>query len=306
MCSTSNGCLLTIPVGVAGEAGDDGTRGSTISFGAGAPPALTGNELTGDTYIDTTNWNVYSFNGISFVNLGSIQGPAGTGTPGTDGSSVLNGSVDPTGGDGDDGDFWINTTTTTIFGPKTAGVWGSGTSLIGTGTNFEFKFYATDALVTAAPGAEGWAAMATENGNVYEYTGGNWVLRYSTAWSSNPITSHNYAPSATGCSETNASFRYRVSNNIVFWTYKANFTIGATCDKIYVNVAASLGSYLPSLNGPTTPAIFHDFGGGADVSCMTYMTTGGILTISTDETLSGVDFPNTLDGSIHCSGFYEV
>ena len=30
-----------------------------------------------------------------------------------------------------DGDFYINTTTNTIFGPKTSGTWGSGTSLIG-------------------------------------------------------------------------------------------------------------------------------------------------------------------------------
>jgi len=44
---------------------------------------------------------------------------------------VLNGVVAPTSGDGVDGDFWINTATSEIYGPKTAGVWGSPTSLIG-------------------------------------------------------------------------------------------------------------------------------------------------------------------------------
>jgi hypothetical protein len=43
---------------------------------------------------------------------------------------VLNGTVAPTT-EGVDGDFFINTTTSTIYGPKTGGVWGAGTSLIG-------------------------------------------------------------------------------------------------------------------------------------------------------------------------------
>jgi len=30
-----------------------------------------------------------------------------------------------------DGDFYINTVADTIFGPKAAGVWGSGTSIVG-------------------------------------------------------------------------------------------------------------------------------------------------------------------------------
>ncbi len=55
-------------------------------------------------------------------------------TPGA-GNTILNGVSDPLVGQGIDGDFFINTTVQTIFGPKTAGVWGSATSLIG-GTSF--------------------------------------------------------------------------------------------------------------------------------------------------------------------------
>ncbi len=80
------------------------------------------------------------------------QGPAGTngtngtdgangtngsdgtdGNPGADGKTVLSGAGDPDDSlDGVNGDFYINTTTDTIFGPKAAGVWPTpGTSLKG-------------------------------------------------------------------------------------------------------------------------------------------------------------------------------
>jgi hypothetical protein len=47
------------------------------------------------------------------------------------GKTILNGSVDPTSSDGYDGDFWVNTSTMMIFGPRTSGSWGSGTSIVG-------------------------------------------------------------------------------------------------------------------------------------------------------------------------------
>lgn len=60
------------------------------------------------------------------------QGIAGTnGTNGLDGKTVLNGTQSPTAGIGNNGDFYINTTTNTLFGPKTSGTWGSGVALVG-------------------------------------------------------------------------------------------------------------------------------------------------------------------------------
>lgn len=53
------------------------------------------------------------------------------GDQGVAGNTILSGLVDPTGLDGVDGDFFINTVSYDIFGPKAAGVWGAGTSLIG-------------------------------------------------------------------------------------------------------------------------------------------------------------------------------
>lgn len=85
------------PPGTTGPAGPAGTPGATGATGPEGPMGATG--------------------------------PAGTN--GLDGKSVRYGAADPTGTDGADGDFWINTTTHFIFGPKAAGVWPAGTSLVG-------------------------------------------------------------------------------------------------------------------------------------------------------------------------------
>lgn len=66
---------------------------------------------------------------------GGGTGPAGPvgpqGIAGVDGKTVRNGSGAPSGAIGVDGDFYINTAAETIYGPKTAGAWGSPTALIG-------------------------------------------------------------------------------------------------------------------------------------------------------------------------------
>jgi hypothetical protein len=50
------------------------------------------------------------------------NGPQGiTGTNGSNGKSILNGSTKPTTSIGTLGDFYINTVTDTLYGPKTAG-----------------------------------------------------------------------------------------------------------------------------------------------------------------------------------------
>lgn len=63
------------------------------------------------------------------------QGPPGPqgaqGNPGKDGNTVLYGTADPAPFVGVDGNFYINTTTHFLFGPKTLGVWPAGTSMVG-------------------------------------------------------------------------------------------------------------------------------------------------------------------------------
>jgi hypothetical protein len=74
----------------------------------------------GSTGIDVT--------GIAVGAIGP-QGPQGL--PGADGRTVRNGTTNPSNDLGVNGDFYINTTAWTIFGPKTAGAWGVGVSIIG-------------------------------------------------------------------------------------------------------------------------------------------------------------------------------
>jgi hypothetical protein len=64
------------------------------------------------------------------------QGPIGlTGAAGINGKTILSGTTDPTSAIGAEGDFYLNTTTSTLFGPKDSGSnWGMGTSLIGSAT----------------------------------------------------------------------------------------------------------------------------------------------------------------------------
>jgi hypothetical protein len=69
------------------------------------------------------------------------------------GNSVLNGTSNPSSEVGSDGDFYINTSSTTIFGPKVSGAWPAGTTMVGpTGATGS----------TGATGAKGDAAATIQ------------------------------------------------------------------------------------------------------------------------------------------------
>jgi hypothetical protein len=109
----------------------------------------------------------------------TIQG-GGAGQDGADGNTVLNGTVSPTT-QGVDGDFYINTTTNQIFGPKTSGSWGSGVNLIGESGNK--WFYGVGAPVTVT-GASLGDFYLESTGAVYRresISGGQQVWNYATS-----------------------------------------------------------------------------------------------------------------------------
>lgn len=90
----------------------------------------------------------------------------GAGSPGADGKTVLNGIGAPAAGLGANGDFYIDTAADAIYGPKTAGAWGSATSLIGpAGPNGTNGTNGTNGATgsTGAPGADG--ADGTDGAN---------------------------------------------------------------------------------------------------------------------------------------------
>ena len=115
-----------------------GTPGGTVLYGIGAPGSATGKN--DDTYINTGTGVFYKKAADSWSQVFSMQtGPAGApgaagaaGTNGTNGFTILNGTTDPSNSlTGVNGDFYINTSNYTFFGPKTAGAWGEAVSIVG-------------------------------------------------------------------------------------------------------------------------------------------------------------------------------
>jgi hypothetical protein len=104
-----------------------------------------------------------------------VPGPPGAaGTNGIDGKTVRYGAVDPTT-EGVDGDFYINTASNKIFGPKASGVWPAGVSLVGPpgatgvpGVNYTLPkapVLATGQQITYAEGDDGnWKSGAGVTG----------------------------------------------------------------------------------------------------------------------------------------------
>jgi hypothetical protein len=110
--------------------------GSNFLVGSGAPASTLGED--GDVYYDSDGQTFYGpkENG-DWGDGSSATGPAGPqgavgpeGPAGADGSQFLSGAVAPTT-QGVNGDFYLNTATGELYGPKAGGVWGSPTDLTG-------------------------------------------------------------------------------------------------------------------------------------------------------------------------------
>jgi len=107
--------------------------GNSITYGLGEPDTASGQ--INDTYINTANGIFYQKKtGGWEMEFSMLDGPAGgpgpkgdTGAPGTNGKTVLSGTINPSNQMvGTNGDFYINTNTWMIFGPKADGNWGTG------------------------------------------------------------------------------------------------------------------------------------------------------------------------------------
>jgi hypothetical protein len=133
--------------GPVGPNGPEGPPGNTIHYGARDPIPSDG--MPGDSWINTATNKIFGPKstagrwpaGVSLIGpqgpqgIQGIQGPQGNqgiqGPPGQDGNTVLYGTVNPTGATGVDGNFYINTATNFLFGPKAGGVWPAGVTMTG-------------------------------------------------------------------------------------------------------------------------------------------------------------------------------
>lgn len=132
--------------------GGQGARGPKGVAGARGPAGAAGVQgLAGDT---------------------GVAGAAGTaGAAGADGKTVLNDSGAPGSGVGEVGDFYIDTTANEIYGPKTGGGWGGGTSLVGPAGPADVTTASGSVDTTGYTGGE-WsstAAVDSDNGHVQAF-----------------------------------------------------------------------------------------------------------------------------------------
>lgn len=126
--------------GATGPSGPAGQNGSVIFSGNGAPATSLG--VNGDFYIDLSSGTLYGPKAASGWGSGfSLVGPSGatgakgatgaTGATGAAGNTMLNGSGAPGASLGKPGDFYLDTSSYLLYGPKMATGWGTAVSLQG-------------------------------------------------------------------------------------------------------------------------------------------------------------------------------
>jgi hypothetical protein len=108
------------------------------------------------------------------------------GPPGTNGNTILSGIGAPASGSGVNGDFYVDVAASRMYGPKTAGVWGSGVSLVGPAPSLS----SATPLTLAAAGAAGSGSNASRDDHVHPIPG-------LTASTPARALNTNFTPSAT-------------------------------------------------------------------------------------------------------------
>lgn len=121
--------------GPQGETGVEGPAGSTILSGSGQPASTLG--VVGDFYLDLATSNFYGPKkaagwGVPFSMKGANGENGATGANGAAGSKILSGIIVPGAEIGVEGDYYLDKTTYSMYGPKTAAGWGVALSLRGT------------------------------------------------------------------------------------------------------------------------------------------------------------------------------
>ena len=101
------------PIGATGPTGATGATGATGSAGPTGSTGLTGATGSAGSTGATGATGSAGSNGTSGSN----------GTNGVDGKTVLNGTTVPSNSLGANGDFYLNTNTYMMYGPKVAGIW---------------------------------------------------------------------------------------------------------------------------------------------------------------------------------------
>ena len=169
-------------------------------------------------------------------------------TNGTNGNTILNGIIPPINSQGVNGDFFLNTATNTLYGPKAAGVWPAGVSLVGaTGaTGARGVTLLTNNIVVDTPSSGAYATLKsysmpattlTTNGDIIKLkflieTAGTTNLRFAKLL----IAGNDAMPSIAAANYLNLLILEpyielnviitRLSNTTVFISYSALRVLG--------------------------------------------------------------------------------
>lgn len=213
--------------GATGATGSAGSDGKTILYGT-VVPTSEGND--GDFYIRTTTNYLYGPkasgvwpSGTSLVGATGATGATGAagtaGTNGVDGKTILYGTSAPVS-EGNNGDFYIRTSTNYLYGPKAAGVWPSGISLVGP---------------TGATGATGPPGASYNQSIIFvsrapDSQSGTWTPNIQTG------TYHN-------------GFSQSASTNNQSWTYQLDLSAGTWAFTVVYTASASAGIINISIGG---------------------------------------------------------
>src|SRR3569833_1102649 len=258
----------------------NGSTDGTVLYGLGAPGISTGND--NDTYINTGTGVFYKKSGGAWSQVFSMQtgpaGPAGTngsnGTNGADGKTILSGTIDPSNmHDGSNGDFYINTTTYTLFGPKASGAWPAGICLTGADGDEGPAGPKGDTGDTGPAGAAGAAGPGIVSGG----TTGQLLSKdsnsdYDTSWIDPPVTGATapngiitgLALSISGLSVSVTAGQWRITGTIYHTTSTPSLTLSTAdsvdnrIDLIYADntstIAVVTGTASPNPIKPSLPS----------------------------------------------------
>ena len=233
------------PAGPQGVPGPQGAQGNSGPQGSQGPPGSTGPQgATGQA---------------------GQTGPTGPqGPAGANGKTILSGNSNPTAGIGNNGDFFLNTSTNTLFGPKAAGAWpASGVPLVGpTGpqgpvgpglTNGTFAnqmmYWNGSAWTTLNPGLNN-QALTMCNGVLTWTTGGNCPSNLPTIVTVIPTSITNTTARSGGNISSDGGSN--ILSRGVCWDINPNPTISLNSKTIQGNGTGTFASTLTGLNTNTT------------------------------------------------------
>lgn len=245
--------------GAIGATGPAGTAGASFLSGAAAPDNAVGAD--GDFYLNTTSnilrgpkaAGAWPATGVSLVGATGPSGPSGatgtTGTNGTNGSTILSGTTNPAASVGVDGDFYLNTVTSTLFGPKAAGAWPAGVQLAASGGAIEER-------TCVAPGTNNVVVTSTATRFIFCNLNGG------TPGASSPnLTTVNFVLPSAASYPVSSVVTFQLVGGTGSGVLTGNFTFTSASSFFYSNNTGGSGvsvntAYAPSPTLSATNASF--------------------------------------------------